>query len=187
MPLPAIAITGGAGEGKSTVLSYLKDLGLRTYSADEAARVVYNEPYIQELVLSLSGSFGSTKRDAVRPIIGDAASRRELNRITHPLIWKLICDAVADAIEIPLLFEACLSQRFRRVWVVTSGAEEQRRRLTVRYGPSHAERLMAAQMAAPAKCVLGDVVIRTNADTRCVKASVAAALQGEKWISTSSG
>ena len=37
-----VGLTGGIGSGKSTVLNEFKDLGIKTYSADNAAKTLIN-------------------------------------------------------------------------------------------------------------------------------------------------
>ena len=40
-----VGLTGGIGSGKSTVLNEFKDLGIKTYSADNAAKTLINTDY----------------------------------------------------------------------------------------------------------------------------------------------
>lgn len=78
--------------------------------------------------------------------------------------------------EIPLLIEACLQGGFDRVWVVTCGADEQRRRLVERLGgEAGAEALLGSQLPTRAKIPFADVVIRTNQPEWSVKRDVALA------------
>ena len=56
-----IGLTGGIGSGKSTVLELFKNLGVKTYSADESAKKLVNtDPYLINLIKT---SFGDNIYD----------------------------------------------------------------------------------------------------------------------------
>ena len=93
----------------------------------------------------------------------NAVLRRSVNALMHPLILRAMEAVEADAVEVPLLIETCLQHRFRRTWVVTCGAEEQRKRLAARFGPStDVDAILQSQLPTEVKCAFADVVVRTN-------------------------
>ena len=44
---PYVAVTGGIGSGKSTVIKMIGERGFHVYSADEAARNIYDDPLVK--------------------------------------------------------------------------------------------------------------------------------------------
>jgi dephospho-CoA kinase len=159
----SVAITGGIAEGKSTVLGYLTRLGYPTASADVAAKDVFEDPTIQGGLAELLGVELPVKSDDLREAIASRpALRRQVNRLMHPAIMQRLFESKAAFVEVPLLFEACVHGRYDQVWVVTSGVDEQMRRLTRRVGQAEAVRLLGVQLPTQAKEPFADHVIRTN-------------------------
>jgi dephospho-CoA kinase len=171
-----IAITGGIGEGKSTVCRYLRSLGYPVASADDIARSVFDDPNVQAALAKELGCDPPVERRTVRERLAlDPAFRRVLNALTHPLILERLDAIAAPFVEVPLLVEACLQGRFDRVWVVTCGSEEQLRRVSERLGSKEKARLLiATQLPTRAKLAFADAVIRTNRPESDVQALVAA-------------
>lgn len=171
-----IAITGGIAEGKSTVLTMLADLGFSTASADAIGREVYEAPQTQRALKRLFET-DSLDRPAIRAAISAKPElRRELNRIMHAGIWSEICERRTQFVEIPLLIEACLHPRFRVVWMVTCGAEEQLRRLVERLGnESEARQMLSTQLSSRAKAQFADRIVRTNIEPASVLGFVSSA------------
>ncbi len=155
-----VAITGGIAEGKSTVLANLHSLGYSTASADEMAREVFAREDVQAQLAASTGLAAPLSPAGLREAISKEPDlRRAVNAIMHPLVHDLLETSVADFIEVPLLFEACIYGLFDRVWVVTCGESEQRRRLLERYGD---DAIIATQIASRAKTAFSDRIIRTN-------------------------
>jgi dephospho-CoA kinase len=159
-----IAITGGIAEGKSTVLGFLRDAGYRTVSADAIGREVFLRDDTQAALSAVSGLRPPIAPPQLREAIAaNPELRREVNRITHPLIRDALLETAADFYEIPLLIEACLQANFDRIWVVTCGEQEQERRLTHRLGDIEAAKAMlSTQLPTAAKLAFADRIIRTN-------------------------
>jgi len=176
-----IAITGGIAEGKSTVLGYLREEGYRVASADEIARHVFESDAIQLAIAALLGRKGPVGPEELRSALSaSSATRRAVNRLLHPVILKALEREDAQFFEVPLLIETCLQGRFDRVWVVTCGAEEQLRRLSVRLGSEEkAAQLIALQLPTRVKCVFADEIVRTNQSEDFVMSSVKAAVTRE--------
>ena len=106
------------------------------------------------------------------------ALRRAVNQVLHPRIMDLLRACDVDAIEVPLLVEACLQGEFREVWAVVCDLETQFERLSLRLGDEAlARRWIEAQLPLPAKLPFADAVVRTNFPIQNVHAYVSAMLK----------
>lgn len=123
-----VAVTGGIGSGKSTVIKMIGERGFHVYSADEAARNIYDDPLVKAKVRTVfpecfSGDVPDRKKLA-EEVFADRNKLERLNNITHPAIMeKLFVRAESDSdrvifFEIPLLFESGYEGRFDKVIVV---------------------------------------------------------------------
>jgi dephospho-CoA kinase len=158
-----IAITGGIGEGKSTVLRFLRELGYGTASADDVARQFFEEPLTQAKLAEILEQSPPVSPDVLRRAIATQPEvRRAVNRFMHPGIRARLAAGDAPFVEVPLLIETCLQDDFDRIWVVTCGREEQLIRLGQRIGADQAQRLIATQLPTRVKEAFADHVIRTN-------------------------
>lgn len=159
-----LAITGGIAEGKSTVLAMLAERGWPTLSADEVARSVLDIDEVRAQVaheLDLDAAF--TRSQVLARVVADHGARRRLNSVLHGEVWDRILDSGARAVEMPLLVEACLVGRFSRIWCVTCGEAEQRRRLVERLGDARqAALLLATQLPTEVKSAFADAIVRTD-------------------------
>ena len=158
-----IGLTGGAGSGKSTVASILRDLGAVVLDADVAAHTVY-EPESLGFDL-IEAEFGpgyirDGKVDRARLgelVFSDAGARARLNAIVHPLVREWMAAQTANALmrgaavvvqDVPLLFESGLENLYSDVLLVYVPEETQVRRLVEGRGLSEdrARAIVAAQM-----------------------------------------
>jgi len=172
-PVFRLAVTGGVAEGKSTVLEGLRAMGVRTASADEIVGGLWADGSMPELLSPLFGGRNVSKKEVLEALSRDARVRRAVNAATHGLVMERLASTGADAVEIPLLVEACLMNLFRRVWVVTCGPENQLSRLTERLGDeAAARRAISTQLPTRAKLAFADAVIRTNASPNSVLTAV---------------
>lgn len=176
-----IAVTGGIAEGKSTVMTYLRVLGGATLSADEVAREVFHQSSIQAAIAEIIETPLPVAPNVLRmAIAADPLIRRRVNAAMHGEILNHIKKSSANWIEVPLLFETCLQTEFDRVWVVTCGEEEQRKRLAKRLeNELEAVQIIRTQLPTLVKCVFADQVIRTNRTEELVQADVKQALERE--------
>lgn len=174
----SIAITGGIGEGKSTVLAHIASLGFRTASADSVAREIFSQPAINDSLARLVGVSGPISPQNLREaIVQSPGIRRAVNRITHPAVMEAIRQSGAEFVEVPLLVEACLQGRFASIWVVTCGPEAQVERLRARYGPNVDVRMVLnTQLPTSSKIPFADEVIRTNCSDEAVRRDISMAL-----------
>lgn len=123
-----VAVTGGIGAGKSEFMRAVKELGIRTYSADEInAELLRDKGYIEKLSASFPFAVkdGKVDKSVLREeVFSDEKKRKTLNALAHPEIRRKIEEITGDAvIEVPLLFESGMTDLFDRVIVVTAGED----------------------------------------------------------------
>ena len=158
-----IGLTGGAGSGKSTVAMMLRDLGAVVVDADEATHAVYEPgtPGFAAVVREFGDYYvrdGRIDRQRLGELVfKDAASRRRLNAIVHPLVREWMAARTVEAAErgaevvvqdVPLLFENGLERLYSSVVLVYVPEEIQRERLVKGRGftPERARAVIAAQV-----------------------------------------
>ena len=123
-----VAITGGIGSGKSTLMQLIKDSGYDVYSCDEIYQDIFkSEEYIEKIKHFFPCAISNNtidKKALAKIIFEDQAARNTLNNIAHPLIMheleKSMNDSCGDLVfaEVPLLFEAELEKFFDEIIVV---------------------------------------------------------------------
>ena len=149
--MPALAITGVIGSGKSTALQLLhkalSPIARETvsFSADEENRRLLNEnPEVREQIRFHLGSDcylgdGTADRGRIYEIItSDPLAKKKLEQIIHPRLeqlWKPMAsrfrmekDSFFVA-EIPLLYEKQLESFFDRILLIACSDEIRRERL----------------------------------------------------------
>lgn len=172
-----IAVTGGAGSGKTSVCNRLKELGVKVISADEMAReaVAPGSKALTKIIRFFGEkvvlSDGTLNRKILRRMITDDDDARfNLERFMHHEITELIQKNVVCAekegcqivvIEVPLLFELDMKERFDRVVVVSADKELRVKRLMERDQTSRdaAENLINVQMPDEEKVDRADYVV----------------------------
>lgn len=171
-----VGLTGGIGSGKSTALSAFEKCGADTFSADEIAHELSRpgKPLHASIVRAFGRGFvaasGELDRKALaREVFRKPAARRKLERATHPLILREMRRRIRGArgpvvvADVPLLFEARLSEEFDATIVVSAQRSSVLRRLAARgMDRSEAARRMSAQMPLARKEALADVVLRNE-------------------------
>ena len=144
-----VAVTGGIGSGKSTVIGMIRKMGYPVFSADEISRTIYADPGIQEKIerhfpecISETG----IDRAKLSGIVFSNKDRLEmLNSITHPAIMENLflemekSTSVLVFAEVPLLFEEGYERRFDQVIVVLRDRESRIASVQVRDGLSKEE------------------------------------------------
>jgi dephospho-CoA kinase len=164
-----VAITGGAGSGKSTVARMFQDLGAQVLDADEVAREVVRPgtPAGEELRQAFGPQYfrenGELDRAALaRRVFADPGARRRLNHIIHPRVAREMRRRLQESeaqgaplvlVEVPLLFEAGLAGAYDRIIVVDVDEADQMQRLRDRDGrsPQEIAGILQAQMPLPEK------------------------------------
>lgn len=145
----AVAITGGIGAGKSTVLAAFRAHGAATVSSDEivhhllASDADVRDALVRRMGAEVLGTDGWPERKKIAErVFGDRALLEWLEQLLHPLVsreylaWREQLGQLDDppevcVTEVPLLFETGAEERFDQVIVVTAPRQlrEQRRRV----------------------------------------------------------
>jgi dephospho-CoA kinase len=172
-----VAITGGAGSGKSTVARMFKELGAEVLDADAAARdaVAAGTPAWRELRRLFGDGYfnpnGSLNRSKLaQKVFADPEARRRLDDLIHPLVAQELQSKVTDLerrgadlvlVEVPLLFEIGGERTFDRVIVVAAPEAERIRRLRDRDHRADPEirGILAAQWPLADKVARADYVV----------------------------
>ena len=128
-----IAVTGGIGSGKSSVLACLKNMGYPIFSCDDIYREVIDSPqYIEEITKFFPAcvEHGKINRKKLADaVFNDKEKLSILNGIAHPLIIDRLltnmeqCSEEVIFAEVPLLFEGNYENLFDRVIVVVRNKE----------------------------------------------------------------
>ena len=175
-----VAVTGCAGSGKTSVCNRFKELGVKVISSDVLAREVvaqdspaYNKiiNYFGKKVLKKDG--GLNRRMLRRIIINDNIAKKALESFVHPEIIKLMHSQMIKAekdgnhvvlVEVPLLFESGLEDRFDVVIAVIAGRKLRVKRLMDRDDVSgeDAEALLNYQLPDEDKARRAEFVIKND-------------------------
>jgi dephospho-CoA kinase len=179
-----IAITGGAGTGKSTVARMFADLGAEVLDADQIAReaVAVGAPAWQELRRRYGADYfhenGELNRSRLAQLVfADPEERRRLDGLIHPRVEAELQARVAELgrrgvalvlVEVPLLFEAGRDAAFDRVIVVTAPEARQIRRLRGRdrRGADEIRGILKAQWPLAHKVARADYVVDNGGERR---------------------
>lgn len=173
-------LTGGIASGKSTVAARIRERGVPVIDADELARevVLPGSAGLRALLEAFGPGIvddgGMLQRKALAAIVfADAAQRRRLNAITHPLIAALARERAAalaaggaslGCYEAALLVETGASNRYRPLVVVSCPEHVQIARIRARDAATEAEATarVRAQMPLADKVAAADFVIDTT-------------------------
>jgi len=192
-----IALTGGIATGKSVVARELQAVGVATIDADHLARdaVRPGGAGLAAVVARFGAGVVTTEGVLDRPALGrlvfaDAAARRDLERLLHPLVRQGI-EAFFAALprgepgvaEVPLLYETGWVRTFDIAVVTACRAATQRARLMARDGltAAAADLRLAAQWPIDDKARLADAVVMTDGSldhTRAQARRLAAWIRG---------
>ncbi|MGH1562752.1 dephospho-CoA kinase [Mumia sp. DW29H23] len=170
-----VGLTGGIGAGKSAVTALLRDRGAVVVDADVLSREVV-EPgtpglaaVVERFGDQVLGPDGRLDRPALGALVfADAAARRDLEGIIHPLVRaravELEAAAGPDAVvvhDVPLLVETGQAGRYDVVVVVDAPVDVQIERLVSQRGMTRAEAesRIGAQASRDERLAAADVVI----------------------------
>ena len=145
-----IAVTGGIGSGKSTVLKMISDLGYPVVSCDKVyADLLLDEGFVQfvsdemgVLPLIFGGRLTLDRKSIAKIVFNDELMLEKLNRITHNAIFQkafTIYDEKIVFYEVPLLFEGDYVHLFDRVFVVLRDYEVRVKSVMARDGLTREE------------------------------------------------
>ena len=134
-----IGLTGGIGSGKSAALNALKENGYKTVSCDDVTRELYKK---RKTLKVLRGEFPTAitgkiflkadKKEIARIIFSDKEKYDFLNEflakktfdIAYRRAEKYAKQGGTVIVEVPLLFENNLQNRFDKVIVITRDKEK---------------------------------------------------------------
>ncbi len=173
-----IGLTGGIGSGKSTAAARLVERGAELIDTDAIARslTLAGGAAIDAIRDSFGPHFiasdGALDRVRMREAaFADAAARRRLEAILHPLIGAEVERRVAASraqvavLDIPLLVESGRwRSRVDRVWLVDCAEETQVARVIARSGwtESAVRAVIAQQASRAARRAAADAVIEND-------------------------
>ena len=175
-----VGLTGGMGSGKSSALAAISQRGATVMDADEIAReqarpggVAYRR-IVKAFGKSILNEDKTIDRKALGAIVfKDAAKRRKLEKMTHPLVLKELsrrleaAQGVAYA-AVPLLFESGAERLFDVTMTIEAPESARRRRVARRDALTEAQvgERIAAQMTEKERASRADVVIRNDGSKR---------------------
>jgi dephospho-CoA kinase len=177
-----IALTGGIGSGKSTVMQWLKAWGVPTLNADEVARdlVEPGAPAYDEMVQHFGKEIclpdGQLNRALLREkIFQNPSEKRWLEALLHPLIRQTLQQRVEAikqqtpppskiVIEIPLLAETGKPDFIDQVWVVDCEPDTQLKRASQRDGqtPDAIHKIIQQQANRQNRLAMADEVLNSE-------------------------
>lgn len=186
-----VGLTGGIASGKSTVSRIFASFGAKVLDADKVAREVLlpGQPAWTKLRRAFGQEFfhpdGTVKRKQLRKLVfADPEKRSQLNAIVHPEVMKeinrrseILSSSVQTGVllvDVPLLLEVGVANRFDKVVVVYVSKSVQINRLQQRDGISEeeAKQALKAQMALSKKVEQADYVIDNSGTLEETQAQV---------------
>ncbi|UCG11577.1 MAG: dephospho-CoA kinase [Deltaproteobacteria bacterium] len=186
-----VGLTGGIASGKTIVCHAFARLGAKVIDADRIAREVVcpQRPAWVKLRQAFGPEFfhadGSLHRRELRRLVfSDPDKRRQLNEIIHPEVIReiqLASERVASiephailVVDVPLLLETGMPDRFDRVVVVYADEDVQIDRLMRRDQLSLEEAMqaLAAQLPLREKVTLADFVIDNSGSLKETQSQV---------------
>ena len=190
-----IGLTGGIASGKSSVGRLLAAQGLPLLDADVYAReaLAPGSPgagaVLERYGAGIRAPGGEIDRAALGQIVfSDAAERRWLEELVHPLVRArfaaeleaLVAEPLV-VLVVPLLFEAGLEALCSEVWLVDCNETQQLQRLMARdgLGEADARARIAAQWPLARKRQLADVVLNNRGGPEQLATQVE---QAQAWI-----
>ena len=179
-----IAICGGIGSGKSGVISVLKKLGANVAIADEINRnLLTDSDYVKKLAEIFPDAINNNvvnKKIIRNAIFNDENKRKALNNLAHPEIFKKIFDRAKEVdilfVEIPLLIESNVKEKFDAIWAVSAPIETRIERIMYRDNVSKqsAEKIIKAQENEDLTLKIANEIIINDGDFKKLENKVIA-------------
>lgn len=182
-----VALTGGIASGKSTVANIFRELGVPVIDMDQVARDVVKpgstglERLQQRFGKEILDDSGALRREYLRKLIfADKSAREQVNDILHPLILAETEQRIAKLdtpytiVEIPLLAETELANRYQRVLVVDLPEDLQLERLAKRDNLNgvQARQILDAQASRDERLAIATEVIDNSGTLEELHSSV---------------
>ena len=186
-----LGLTGSIATGKSTALKAFADLGVPTFSSDEAVHELYRGAAVAPVEAAFPGVSvdGVIDREKLsRQLIGHPQRLQQLEAIVHPLVRARIRSFLSDAaargeamavVDIPLLFENGVDWGLDAVIVTVVDEAEQRRRALARPGMTveKLEAILARQLPQAEKVKRATYIIDTSDTIDATRERVAELVQ----------
>lgn len=183
-----VGLTGGIGTGKSSALAEFERLGASTVCLDQIAREQAKKgrdgykAIVKAFGRDVLDDAGNIDRRALGSrVFRRPADRKRLERATHPLILSEMKTLLSRlngvvVVDVPLLFEADLQDRFDATVLVSCGPADQVRRVARRDKRTAAEvrRRVKAQWPLTRKRALADFTLDNDRSRRALSARVRA-------------
>ena len=139
-----VGLTGGIGSGKSTVLNEFKYLGIKTYSADNAAKTLINSD--RALIDSIKKVFGNNiykknkldTKQLSKIVFQDSDKLEVLNSIIHPAVlndfdsFVRANDEIYIVKEVAIIFETKSEKAYDKIILVRAPLKERIKRVLLR-------------------------------------------------------
>ena len=139
-----VGLTGGIGSGKSTVLNEFKNLGIKTYSADNVAKTLINTN--RALIDSIKKVFGNNiyqknkidTKQLSKIVFQDSDKLKVLNSIIHPAVsndfdsFIKANDEIYIVKEVAIIFETKSENAYDKIILVRAPLEERIKRVLLR-------------------------------------------------------
>ncbi|WP_077610964.1 dephospho-CoA kinase [Clostridium sp. Marseille-P2415] len=187
-----IGLTGGVGAGKSLVLHILEEeYGAEVIKADDVAHELM-EPgrdgylaVIKALGDSILKPDGTIDRQLLSGrIFQDENTRKTVNGMIHPMVWKTIRDKISASqaglivVEFAIMGEKADSS-YDEMWYVRASEQNRIRRLAENrgYTRERSERMIASQASESEFLARCDRVIENNGSIEEVKGQLAEILK----------
>jgi len=189
--MPAIAITGTIGSGKSMVLSSLGQLLPSTiYSADlENRKLLDKDTEVRALIRSafgdsyFDGQGNPDKKRLFQLITSDESAKNLLEGILHPRlekIWKPLAQKAKGTkddfliAEIPLIYEKGLEQFFDRIILVACSESVRKERLNLkrRLSDKETSAWLKNQTPQDKKIILADHLLWNDSSTSTLELQI---------------
>jgi len=186
-----IGLSGGIGSGKSTAARLLEARGAVVLNADLIAHEILApggagvSAVLQRFGPEVAGPDGGIDRRRLRSLVfADPAARRDLEAITHPLIYAAMASRLGGTFEqdtvvvvdAPLLVETGGRDRvgMQALVVVAAEQSQQIERVVARGGMTaeEAARVIAAQAPAERKLAAADYVLDNRGSLADLEAGV---------------
>jgi dephospho-CoA kinase len=190
-----IGITGTIGSGKSTVASFLRDLGAKVIDADEVGHEVYlpGSPGWKAVVAAFGGSIiaadGTVDRHKLGEIVfKNPADLDRLNRVMRPLIFAEVLAHLKKfrqkrtrvvVLEAALLIEAGWGPLVDEIWVTVAPESVIYKRLEAKgeFSREQIQSRIKAQLPVTAQLKCASRIIDTNVSLPGLKAKIASIWQ----------
>jgi dephospho-CoA kinase len=171
-----LGLTGSIASGKSTVLKAFADLGVPSFSSDEAVHALYEDeatPAVEQLFPGVTTNGKVDRAELSRRLLATPEKLAALEAAVHPLVRarmaKFLLDVEAKeaalaVVDVPLLFETGFDYGLDKIAVTFASDATIRRRALARPGMDvqKLDAILARQMPQAEKRNRADYVFDTD-------------------------